>query len=210
LDLRGHGGSSIPEDGDFSINSLAKDVDSLVRHRDLRRYVLVGHSLGGIVALADAGAHPDRVAGLLLADPSGDARQVPREQMSQFLAALESEAYPRVVEDYWKEILAGSRPGVREKVLSDLRTTPQQAVTAIFRSLAEFDPRPSLQSFSGPRLSVITPFNDAPFSLHHIDPDLPHLLISGTSHWLHMDRPEEFNSIMRKFLTAVESENQEG
>lgn len=204
LDLRGHGCSGIPEDGDFSIASLSEDVGSAVDHLNIDRYILVGHSLGGSVALANAGAHPNRVAGLLLVDPSGDARQVPKEQMRPFLAALESDSYRPVLEEYYRGILENSQPAVRQKVLADLFATPPQAVIAAFRALTLFDPLPPLQSFSGPKLSVLTPYNDAPFSLHKIYPELPFVLVTGTSHWLHMDRPQEFNRILDDFLKDVE------
>jgi pimeloyl-ACP methyl ester carboxylesterase len=210
LDLRGHGCSAMPEDGDYSIKSLSTDIDSLVTHLDLHRYVLVGHSLGGSVAIAHAGAHPNRVAGLLLVDPSGDARQVPVEQMAQFMTSLESESYRQAMEEYYNGILAGSQPAVRERVLADLFATPRETMIAIFKALTEFDPLPSLRNFFGPKLSVITPFNDAPFSLHKLEPSLPHILVPDTSHWLQMDRPEEFNRILDEFLRSVEqSENQE-
>jgi pimeloyl-ACP methyl ester carboxylesterase len=34
-------------------------------------------------------------------------------------------------------------------------------------------------------------------------PDLPHKVVTGTSHWLHMDKPEEFNRILDEFLEEV-------
>ena len=45
----------------------------------LERFVLVGHSLGGVVCVAYLGQHPERVAGLFLLDPAGDGRQIPAE-----------------------------------------------------------------------------------------------------------------------------------
>ncbi len=81
LDLRGHGQSDPPRDGDYSIESMAGDIDVVVNALGLQRIVLVGHSMGGSVSIAYAGLHPEKVAGLLLADPSGDARKVPKEQM---------------------------------------------------------------------------------------------------------------------------------
>ena len=75
---------------------LAEDIDAVVNSLGLQRFVLVGHSMGGSVSIAYAGIHPDKVAGLLLADPSGDARKVPKEQMIPFIAALESESYAQI------------------------------------------------------------------------------------------------------------------
>lgn len=75
LDLRGSGKSGPPDDGDYSIEALARDVASVVDSLDLRRLVLVGHSQGATTALAYAGAHPERVAGLVLIDsPTGSCK----------------------------------------------------------------------------------------------------------------------------------------
>jgi pimeloyl-ACP methyl ester carboxylesterase len=205
IDLRGHGHSDPPRDGDYSIESMAGDIDVVVNALGLQRFVLVGHSMGGSVSIAYAGIHPEKVAGLLLADPSGDARKVPKEQMNPFLAALQSDSYARAIEDYWQVLLAGSKPGVRERVLQDLHNTRQETVFGAFRSSLEFDPITMLQRFKGPKLSVVTPLNDTPLSLHNLIPDLPHLKISGTGHWLQLDRPDEFNRIMDEFLMSVKS-----
>lgn len=205
FDLRGHGCSKPPADGDYSIESQAEDVDSVADSLGIDRFVLVGHSLGGIIAVAYAGAHPERVAGLLLADPSGDARQVPEEQMRQFLFALESESYSKAIEDYYNQLLAGSTPRAQEKVLQDLRNTPAETVVGVFKASLKYDPFPPLRRYSGPKLSVITYLNDAPFSLHKIDTGLPYAKMTGTGHWLQMDRPEEFNRIMDDFIASVEA-----
>ncbi len=203
IDLRGHGHSEPPLDGDYSIESMAGDIDVVANSLGLQRFVLVGHSMGGSVSIAYAGLHPEKVSGLLLADPSGDARKVPQEQMIPFLAALQSASYARVIEDYWQGLLAGSKPQVRERVLQDLHNTRQETVVGAFQSSLEFDPITMLQRFKGPRLSVVTHLNDTPLSLHNLLPDLPYLKVSGTGHWLQLDRPDEFNRIMDKFLQSV-------
>lgn len=205
FDLRGHGNSESPKDGDFKIESLASDIDVVADELGLKRFVLVGHSSGGTVAITYAGSHPEKVAGLFLADPSGDVRKVPGELANQLISALESDSYSRAIEDYYGMLLVGSQPAVREKVLQDLRNTPRETVIGIFKSSLWHDPLTPLQLYKGPKLSVVTTLNDAPFSLHNLDPDLPHILVTGTGHWLQMDKPEEFNQILDDFLALVES-----
>ncbi|MHA1964047.1 MAG: alpha/beta fold hydrolase, partial [Candidatus Thorarchaeota archaeon] len=81
LDLRGHGQSSSPENDDYAIDSMAQDIQMVIDQLGIQRFILVGHSLGGSVAVAYAGAYPQRVAGLLLVDPSGDSTQMPVEEV---------------------------------------------------------------------------------------------------------------------------------
>ncbi|NYT01373.1 MAG: alpha/beta hydrolase, partial [Methanosarcinales archaeon] len=167
----------------------------------------VGHSFGGTVAIAYAGSHGHRVAGLLLADVAGDPGGYPAEQLSQFLKLLTSGSYQTVVEDYWSQILKGSNPGVRDAVMRDLRETARETVVGSFKEVFSYHPLQALGRYGGPRLSVITPLNDSPLSLHRAVLDLPFLLITGTSHWLHMDRPDHFNKILDEFLAQVERED---
>ncbi|HET6490530.1 MAG TPA: alpha/beta hydrolase [Syntrophales bacterium] len=204
VNLRGHGLSEPPADGNYSIESLAGDIDTIVRRIGMTRFVLVGHSMGGIVALAYADANPGQVAGILLADPAGDIRNVPEDQIRPFMNAIESGSYAEAIEDWWNHLLAGSDEAVRSDVMQDLRDTPQETVVGIFKSSMQYDPLPALSRYGGPILSIITPFNDAPFSLHHLHPALPHKRISGTGHWLQMDKPREFNRLLDEFLLTVQ------
>ncbi len=90
LDIRGHGRSEPPKDSNYTIAAMAGDVAAAVDALRLDRFVLVGHSMGGGVALAYSGRHPDRVAGLVLVDPIGDGKQIPE---------AEGKAYPQRLRD---------------------------------------------------------------------------------------------------------------
>lgn len=61
-DLRGHGVSSVPED-DYSLGRLAGDIYSLCHDLGATPFVLVGHSIGGMVAQRYALDHPDGPSG---------------------------------------------------------------------------------------------------------------------------------------------------
>ncbi|WP_420642342.1 alpha/beta fold hydrolase [Candidatus Leptofilum sp.] len=202
LDLCGHGRSPAA-DGDFALESLAQDVHTTLHELDVERFILVGHSLGGSVAVAYAGSYQQQVAGLLLVDPSGDSTQLPTEQVQGLLGALQSEAYTAVIEEYWQQILTGATEATQAQVMHDLHKMDKATVVGMMQALLSYKPTPALQKYAGQRLSVITPINQAPFSLHNLVPDFPHTVIGGTSHWLHMDKPEQFNEIMDAFILAV-------
>ena len=65
-DLRNHGRS--PHSDDFSIELMASDVLELMEQHDLSTVNLLGHSMGGKVAMYLALHHPEKVAKLLVAD----------------------------------------------------------------------------------------------------------------------------------------------
>src|SRR5258706_7893782 len=67
IDLRGHGQSDPPASGNYPVPALAEDIAAVADALELRRFVLVGHSMGGAAASAYAGKHPERISGLVLA-----------------------------------------------------------------------------------------------------------------------------------------------
>jgi pimeloyl-ACP methyl ester carboxylesterase len=198
LDLRGHGQSEPPRNGDYSIAGMAGDVAAVVDTLGLDRFVLVGHSMGGGVALMYAGAHPERVAGLLLVDPIGDGKQISDAEAKPLLAGLDSN-YDTTIREYWTGI-TWPDSAVRERLLADLRTTPRETIVPSFREVLQFDPDPSLARYRGPMLSIVTPYNDQPFSLHRLGKGFPHRVVQGTGHWIQLDKPDDFNRLMDEFL----------
>jgi pimeloyl-ACP methyl ester carboxylesterase len=69
LDLRGHGASAKPETG-YLLADYAADLAAAIDGLGLARPLLLGHSLGALVALTWAGTDPERAAALVLEDPS--------------------------------------------------------------------------------------------------------------------------------------------
>ncbi|MEZ4507670.1 MAG: alpha/beta fold hydrolase [Thermomicrobiales bacterium] len=81
VDLPGHGGSSktAPADADYSLSGLAADVAATLSSGKRKPAVIVGHSLGGAVALDLALEHPDLVAGLVLIDSAALGSEIGQE-----------------------------------------------------------------------------------------------------------------------------------
>lgn len=205
LDLRGHGASDPPVDGVYALEGFASDVAAVVDAVGLSRFVLVGHSMGGDVAMTYAAQHPDRVAGLLLVDPNGDPSLIPAGAWDALLMHLESDAYVQTIETHWAQITRNADSAVRRRVMADLRATPKGAVVGAFHSMRRFDPRTALEAYGGPVLSVISDLNNTPFSLHNAIPEVDTAQVQGTGHWLQMDKPGEFNRLLDAFVEEVEA-----
>lgn len=202
LDLRGHGASDPPANGDYSFAGRAEDIGAALDALGIDRVALVGHSGGGVTALHFAAHHAERVVALLLVDPAGDGRQFPADQRDAMLAALRSPAWMKATLDYYGSI-AGPNEAVRAKVLSDAAHTPQTTVIGTFTTLATYDPMPALRGYRGPRLSLVSEMGDNPVALHRLDSTLPHEMIRGTGHWLHLDEPALFHDRLDAFLGSA-------
>jgi pimeloyl-ACP methyl ester carboxylesterase len=202
FDFRGHGESDLPVDGNYTPDSIAQDIAAVVDSLDLDKFVLVGHSMGGSSAVAYAGVFPERVAGLLL---TGTPGKTPAEISNPVIAALNSDAYKKVMDDYMKKLLTNSSPEVDSAVSRDFKKISKEASLAIISEAFRYNPLPSLQRYDGPKLIIATPGDvKQPQALINQAREIPHKIIEGTSHWSQMDKPQEFNKILDDFLKRVE------
>ena len=89
IDLRGCGASDRPEDG-YDIPTLADDVAAVSTGLGLSRPVLVGHSLGGMIAIELAARHPSLVGAVVAVDPGPiDPLPETRQIFEALIAQLE-------------------------------------------------------------------------------------------------------------------------
>jgi pimeloyl-ACP methyl ester carboxylesterase len=89
VDLRGHGDSSWPDDGDYSLDGFADDVLAIVRQLP-RPPILVGASLGGLsslVAVAESPVQTDTARALVLVDVAHQVEIGGRERIGEFMRA---------------------------------------------------------------------------------------------------------------------------
>jgi len=84
MDLRGRGLSDSPPSG-YSVEDHCGDILSLMDKRDLKRLVLIGHSLGAFISLIFAAQYPEKVDRLILVDGGG---KLSEEQMAKVFAGI--------------------------------------------------------------------------------------------------------------------------
>ncbi len=204
LSWRGHAGSATDPEGRYAPPEVALDVLAAAEALGFERFVLVGHSLGAMVAAALAAQHPTRVAGLLLADANGDQTYLPPADVEGFLAAIHDD--PSELAWHFQQVAAGGDLVQQAVVLGDLATVPGEVLLACLEAAAHHSSVADLDRYPGPVLAVVSHLNSLPISLHRLRPDIPTELLRGTGHWLMMDDAEGFNRALRRFVAAVEAE----
>lgn len=201
LDLRGHGQSDAPTNMDYSVRSLAADIATVVDSLGLDKFVLVGHSMGGAASIEYAGMHPDRVAGLVMVGAPGKTSE---KDLQQVMATLESDAYDKTMSDYMNRILIGSRPFTDSITRAGMDRFNKETNLKIIRSIFEYDPLPALKKYNGPKLIISSEAEGKqPDAIAKQAPDVPNQTIMGTSHWIHLDKPEEFYTVLEGFLKKI-------
>ena len=118
LDLRGHGDSDRDPERRYDHLSMARDVEAVCQGLELKRLVLVGHSMGGRVAMRFAGRNPEKLAGLVIVDsgPELDVRGVTRIRMEAEETADASFGSVREFE----ELLSRNYPAAKPETLAKL------------------------------------------------------------------------------------------
>jgi len=121
ITLRGHGDSGRGPAKGGGLEAWVRDLESAFDHLDIDRLVLVGHSLGGRIAMLYAARNPQKLAGLVLVDaaPQSDPRgslRIREEMRSQLGRTDPSFAS---LEDY-QRVLARQYPAARNDTLERL------------------------------------------------------------------------------------------
>lgn len=85
VDQRGHGDSGWCADRNYTLEDFYQDLRAVVAERNLQRFTLIGHSLGGRVSMLFAERHPERVERLVLVDIAAGrpAGRAPNEDLSR-------------------------------------------------------------------------------------------------------------------------------
>ncbi len=200
IDVRGHGRSDRPNALEaFAVPRMAEDLAAVVDGLGLERVVHVGSSMGGPIALAYAQKHFDKVAGIMLVGPPG---RVPADQAEKIVGKLQAD-YRKAAGEFLDGMLKGATKPTEEQITKEFWAFPQNDGLAIIESLFDFDPLPAVDANRGPIILVNTQQNNQPTDLTRLRPDLPAETLGSTSHWPHMDKPDEFNAILDRFIAKV-------
>ena len=211
LDLRNHGAS--PWDPDMSYRAMAEDVLGLIAARGLGRVALLGHSMGGKVAMVAALAAPDTVERLVVADVAPAIYPPTLAAYAHAMAAVDLAPVTRRGEVDAQLAAAIPNPAERAFLLQNLAL--EQGVARWRLNLAAIEPAMSEISgfprelpgaaYGGPALfiaggasSYVRPEHEP--AIRVLFPAAEIVRLPGVGHWLHAEAPEKFLAVVAPFL----------
>jgi pimeloyl-ACP methyl ester carboxylesterase len=226
LDHRGHGGSSkVP--GTYDIEHWAADLVAFLENVVGEPAILVGHSLGGVIAAEVSGTRTELVRAAFLEDPPmfmADPSELATTPFAivfpllrdHFRAMRDRSA---TLDEYIEMVSAMpalngagttadvlSVEGVRRQAQATMDFDPEALTAALDGGLAGHDPRRSLGVpvvvlRAEPHLTAaFRPEDEEPFRA--ANPDAEVELVPGASHLIHDEQPELFLARVRAFLHA--------
>jgi 3-oxoadipate enol-lactonase len=207
-DQRGWGSSDAPPDG-YSIGDLALDAEQIINALKIKRYVLVGHSMGGKVAQFLASRQPRGLEGLVLVAPAPPTPQnIPESARQQQLHAYDNRENAMQALAFLTARMPSS--DLQEQIVSDNLAGSLPAKLAWPTSSAYEDISPYVNSIAV-RTLVAAGEQDRQDPLEqHRREVLPHIpgaklhVIAQSGHLVPIDQPEELAGVIRNFVLAID------
>lgn len=212
LDLPGHGQSGSPADGKFSMDLFARAVESVRDEANVDRIVLVGHSMGAPVIRQYARLYPQRVVALVAVDGPLDMRnfgQPPREGAPFTPPPVTGPDGLKNRETMIRSMFTPQTPApLQQKILTMMLKAPEAtasgAMTAMFDPAlrkADVAPMPAYAIYAG--TAQMPKAEDMRQTL----PRYEATQVTGTGHFVMMEKPEEFNRFLMAFVEKVTGGN---
>ncbi|ABE59287.1 alpha/beta fold hydrolase [Chromohalobacter israelensis] len=212
VDLRNHGKS--PHASGMRYATQAEDVEALLEALNIERCDLLGHSMGGKVAMTLARQSPARVARLIVADIAPIAYQHGHDAIFRAMRAVEArppadrKAADRIMAEFIET------PATRMFLATNLvRGEDERLVWRVGLDQIEEDYASIVAvpdgdgAYEGPALVLRGGRSDyvSDEALPAVEAVLPRAhveTLAEAGHWLHAEQPEAFQSAMSRFLAA--------
>ena len=167
-DLRGHGASPLPS-GEFSLDDLVADLESVRQRAGIERAHFAGHSLGGMIGPAYARKYPDKVLSISLLSTAAFRSEEDSAKVWGVVKAMEERGISQVLEtlsDRWftDEFIEHNSDIVKAR-MQQVIGTDRDVFLNVFRIYAGTEMAPWLHEITQPCL-VLTGENDGGCNPH--------------------------------------------
>lgn len=210
LDQAGHGESG-KDRKQWTTSSLAGDVEAVVKALGLKRVILIGHSMGGPVALLASKRMPETVVAVIGVDTLQDAEfKMPEEVTKKFLEGFEK--------DFKGMMRAGFAGLLSEKTDADLKNwimtraeaQDQKMALGLMHDMMGLDSKKLLKEAKAPVRCINSGggfqfFKPTAIETNKKYADFNAVTIEEVGHYPMLEKPEEFNRKLREVLKEFAS-----
>lgn len=214
VDLPGHGFSEWGGREVIGIDYMADTVSAVLKLAGVERCTVVGHSMGGYVALALAANHPEQVEGLVLfhSSPNADTPEKAANRQREI----------ELIEAGKKEMLARVNPGkgfaeaslkrcseAIEELSEQVMMTEDEAIVAVLKGMSQrLDRNEAMRRFGIPELMIFGRGDNyipvaAAEAMAAAQPQARTAWLDRSGHMGFVEQPAESLAILKEFLAVV-------
>jgi esterase len=208
IDLRNHGLS--PHSAETGYNAMAGDVMALLDELSWHECIIVGHSMGGKVAMTLTEKMPDRIAALVVIDIAPVAYAT--RHHDQVFQALERVTAAGVTQrSEAAQIMRGmidSEPTIQFLLKSFSPNGWRFNLDALHESYPALIGWREVPPWNGPALFIrggLSPYLDESYgeAIRRQFPRARAHVVAGAGHWVHAEKPDTVNRAIDRFLTDI-------
>jgi 3-oxoadipate enol-lactonase len=208
FDTRGHGGSDAPA-GAYTLEQMAEDLYGLLSALGVQRPHFVGLSMGGMIGMTFALAHPGVFRSLVLCDTTSRYPPELRTVWDDRIKTATTKGMEPLVEPtlqrWFTAPFLAQRPAAVERVARMIRSTPPLGYAGCCHAIPSIDLTRRLSSLDCPVQVIVgeqdvgTPVAMAR-EIHEAAPGSQLVIIPNASHLSNLEQPEAFNRALLDFL----------
>ncbi len=208
IDLAGHGQTPATRD-DFSMASFGRDVAEVAAQLPVdQSIILVGHSMGGPVAVEAAVLLGERVRGVIGVDTFasiGIPKPTPDEnaaRLDAFNRDFRGTTYAFVSQSFFR---ADADPVLRDRIAKDMASADPKVALAAIQGLNDWDGTQRLPLLQQQPIATINadqvPIDES--RLQRYAPSFQLITLAGQGHFLMMENPARFNPVLIETIRGM-------
>ena len=205
LDLAGHGESGTNRK-EWTMKAFGQDVAAVVNRLKLKKVILIGHSMGGPVAVEAAYLLPKQVIGIIAVDTLLNVEQkFSKEQYEQFMAPMRQD-FKKGTETFLRAWMftPNSDPALVDKVVNKMTSAKPEIALGAWEGMFNYDLPGAMDKIKVPfRLIIADKFPcDAEAGKRHAV-SFEVKVMKGVGHFLMMEDPGTFNQLLAQTLEEL-------
>jgi pimeloyl-ACP methyl ester carboxylesterase len=207
VNLRGHGQSDKPRQR-YAMEDFADDLAWMCQRLELAKPLLVGHSMGGIVAFDLAARYPDVPSAVVMLDVALVLPSAARAAIPSLLKELRGNDYREVLRGYAARSLfiPTDDEQRKERMLQSMSSAPQHVVVSALEGLRDYDPTEAAGGLAAPGVYIaadeLQPRSDMA-CFHEMFSDILYGKTVGSGHFCQLEVPGQVNAMIERFLAIA-------
>jgi pimeloyl-ACP methyl ester carboxylesterase len=202
IDLPGHGESGQGRKN-WSVESFADDVNTVITKLNLKRVVLVGSSMGGPIVVEATRRMPGRVQAIVPVDVLQNVEtKVDPVQLEQVFKQLRAD-YKGTTTGFMNQLLfsPNTPAAVKNRMISEVTSRPPELSIAILEGIIGYNPVPALREIKVPIRAINGDLNPTNLEVNRkYAPQFDAAIIKGSGHYPMLENPERFNELLTDIL----------